>query len=70
LNRPKNAEHSVVPDGQEHEPPMHELPVGQRFPHVPQFPLLVCRSTQAKPHRVSPESALHPLTHVPLLQDW
>jgi hypothetical protein len=41
LTRPKNAEHSVVPDGHEQAPAMHELPAGQRFPQALQLKLLL-----------------------------
>lgn len=47
----------LVPVGQ-HRPAEQELPL-QALPQVPQFALLVCRSTQAPPQSVVPAGQRH-----------
>lgn len=53
-------------------PSPHTRPMGQVWPHAPQFPMLPRRSTQKAPHTVSPSGqrtstpASAPATHMPI----
>jgi hypothetical protein len=55
--------HLVCPEAQEHVLAVHDWPVGQALPHIPQLGTLLVTSTQLAPHCVS--VAAHVAEHLP-----
>lgn len=55
----------LVPVGQRHVPDVHEAPLGQMVPHVPQFASSLDVSMQRVPQSVSPRGQTQdPPTHI------
>jgi hypothetical protein len=57
---------ATCPVGHTHTPEMQGAAVGQARPHIPQFAVLVCRSTQLPPHTVF--GAMQPPLQTPDVQ--